>query len=505
MDLVTLALAKRYIDKKISEEGVVTGATPQQAAQIEQNRTDIADLQAEIEGNYVKSVNGMGPDENGNVEIPAGVDVSGAQVGQTIVVKSVDENGKPTEWEAADKPVYIADVTFRMGRYFLADGEYDRLLNAYENGAAVSLNSNSIMFYLVHVDDEHKMHFAQIPYGGETALAVSNWYLVVSPDNSVITINRTFSTTDYVQGVIIPRIPTKLSALENDLFYRKELLALQISGSEMNKDGRTYTFNVDGEHYVNDGTFECILTIDGIPHIIQCNPPAPDVAPPDLFPDGKIPYSSGVAGPFGAIGITDGFLEGGTPDAPAYSCTGTLTVTLIIPGPHEEIVLELRQIQAKMIPVEVLPIKEIRGERLLKFATKTVNTNPTGSMYYFNFNSDLDIEEEFDIELVFANEAVGGASNPELIYKTYGKNDMCIVRNSSSMFGLMCLAGNKISASSGYDVFSIKVYTGGQYVPGSDAINSTERGFVVGLYRDYDPNNTATVLPVEVRIYTINY
>ena len=33
-----------------------------------------------------------------------GVKVEGAKVGQTIVVKAVDENGKPTEWECADLP-----------------------------------------------------------------------------------------------------------------------------------------------------------------------------------------------------------------------------------------------------------------------------------------------------------------------------------------------------------------------------------------------------------------
>lgn len=49
MDLVTLALAKSYIDKKINEEGIVTGATPQQAAQIEQNKTNIADLQTKVD------------------------------------------------------------------------------------------------------------------------------------------------------------------------------------------------------------------------------------------------------------------------------------------------------------------------------------------------------------------------------------------------------------------------------------------------------------------------
>lgn len=33
-----------------------------------------------------------------------GIEVTGAEVGQTIVVKAVDENGKPTEWETADFP-----------------------------------------------------------------------------------------------------------------------------------------------------------------------------------------------------------------------------------------------------------------------------------------------------------------------------------------------------------------------------------------------------------------
>lgn len=43
----------------------------------------------------------------GNVplEVEAGIPIpSSAQVGQTIVVKAVDEDGKPTEWEAADFP-----------------------------------------------------------------------------------------------------------------------------------------------------------------------------------------------------------------------------------------------------------------------------------------------------------------------------------------------------------------------------------------------------------------
>jgi hypothetical protein len=36
---------------------------------------------------------------------------STAKVGQTIIVKSIDENGKPVEWEAIDNLKYIASDT----------------------------------------------------------------------------------------------------------------------------------------------------------------------------------------------------------------------------------------------------------------------------------------------------------------------------------------------------------------------------------------------------------
>jgi hypothetical protein len=57
-----------------------------------------------------------------------------ATVGQTIVVKAVDENGKPTKWEAADFPVgggvktkiiTIADVTFENDLVLSADDADD--------------------------------------------------------------------------------------------------------------------------------------------------------------------------------------------------------------------------------------------------------------------------------------------------------------------------------------------------------------------------------------------
>ena len=61
--------------------------------------------------------------EEVTVEIPegggGGIEVTGAEVGQTIVVKAVDNNGKPTEWETADLPsggssewVLVGEKTF---------------------------------------------------------------------------------------------------------------------------------------------------------------------------------------------------------------------------------------------------------------------------------------------------------------------------------------------------------------------------------------------------------
>ena len=57
---------------------------------------DLDGLTTEAKENLVAAIN--------EAARTGGVDVSGAQVGQTIRVSAVDENGKPTEWEAADIP-----------------------------------------------------------------------------------------------------------------------------------------------------------------------------------------------------------------------------------------------------------------------------------------------------------------------------------------------------------------------------------------------------------------
>lgn len=155
----------------------------------------------EVPDNIVLSVNGAAPDENGNVDIDV-PSVSSAAIGQTIVVKAVDENGKPTEWEAADLPsgggsewivseeiafsdVMTAEVTipegakefkavFRVTSIKVAETGESTSTKVYlwSNGANSYLSSSSnVSRYLfdVHVDkryakDVTKTGFSNTPY-----------------------------------------------------------------------------------------------------------------------------------------------------------------------------------------------------------------------------------------------------------------------------------------------------------------------------------------------------
>lgn len=78
-----------------------------------------------------------------------------AEIGQTIVVKSVDENGKPTEWEAADLPVGGSDEVEFLGSLIteeevssfvcpIASGKYRKLyIRLFPKGSASSGVDNS--------------------------------------------------------------------------------------------------------------------------------------------------------------------------------------------------------------------------------------------------------------------------------------------------------------------------------------------------------------------------
>lgn len=94
----------------------------------------------------VKTVNGVAPDEAGNVDVsglPEGVPViQSATVGQTVVVKAVDESGKPTEWEAVDMSAggkkYILSTT-DMSTFTATNFTYDGLRAEFEAGNVIDV------------------------------------------------------------------------------------------------------------------------------------------------------------------------------------------------------------------------------------------------------------------------------------------------------------------------------------------------------------------------------
>jgi hypothetical protein len=88
MDIITLGLAKKYTNKKIKEAVFEGGKVVLDDTLTKSGYA--ADAWAV--GNRIKEV---------ETKIPS---FDKANVGQFIVVKAIDENGKPTEWEAVDMP-----------------------------------------------------------------------------------------------------------------------------------------------------------------------------------------------------------------------------------------------------------------------------------------------------------------------------------------------------------------------------------------------------------------
>jgi hypothetical protein len=77
----------------------------------------------------------------------SGIDVASAEVGQTIKVKAVDENGKPTKWEAVDfpeggdsLPEVVLTTPVDMGTQFTAE-ENAALSAALATGKPVIVKS----------------------------------------------------------------------------------------------------------------------------------------------------------------------------------------------------------------------------------------------------------------------------------------------------------------------------------------------------------------------------
>ena len=88
--------------------------------------------------------------------------ISGAKKGQGAIIKSVDENGVPQEWEAGDSKPFVVTVTYGGNDTLTADKTHAEIVAAYAAGAQINakivnypgLNAPSILPLYVNMSDE---------------------------------------------------------------------------------------------------------------------------------------------------------------------------------------------------------------------------------------------------------------------------------------------------------------------------------------------------------------
>ena len=84
----------------------------------------------------------MPKDEIGGIKITTPV-----EVGQTIVVKAVDETGKPTEWECAEMPSvsYGFDLVVQINATGNTNNDYATLIHGDTNKVISKLNAGQMV------------------------------------------------------------------------------------------------------------------------------------------------------------------------------------------------------------------------------------------------------------------------------------------------------------------------------------------------------------------------
>lgn len=88
--------------------------------------------------------------------------ISGAKKGQTAIIKSVDENGVPQEWEAGDSKPFVVTVTYGDNGTLTADKTHAEIVEAYAAGEQINakiinypgVNAPSILPLYVNMSDE---------------------------------------------------------------------------------------------------------------------------------------------------------------------------------------------------------------------------------------------------------------------------------------------------------------------------------------------------------------
>lgn len=113
-----------------------------------------------------------------------------ASVGQTIKVSAVDENGKPTAWEAVDTPVnvIIKITTTEDGETTaeLIEGTYETIRKAYEEDKII----NVLLIYIVVNPDITFKRYETAPIetnnvSNKIYTWDDNYNYIITPDNTI--------------------------------------------------------------------------------------------------------------------------------------------------------------------------------------------------------------------------------------------------------------------------------------------------------------------------------
>ena len=110
-----------------------------------------------------------------------------ASVGQTLVVKSVDETGRPTDWETVNLPKQmIVNITIDENNNPIVDKTFDEIKEAYDSGIDVicSIYDGISFRYIYHLNviDNDSACFSNVSVSDQD---VRNGYFYIYSDNTV--------------------------------------------------------------------------------------------------------------------------------------------------------------------------------------------------------------------------------------------------------------------------------------------------------------------------------
>lgn len=189
---------------------------------------------------------------------------STAEVGQTIVVKAVDENGKPTEWEAADA-LSDSDGWSEIGEITLDGTEFS--ISAYSDGVVTITPENG-----VYPPAQKNTVLRKTDYSAHTnvrfiATETDGQYTMVNLDGAVYA--PTDDMTQYVVDVPNDSNCIEFSNIPEFLYYKVEITAPILSAHGARNtilvDGKIHFGLGAGSQYLAGGPAEIVVETDESP------------------------------------------------------------------------------------------------------------------------------------------------------------------------------------------------------------------------------------------------